>query len=627
MDNKFLLDLISDDEYLMLEDWRDQYAWSEGSDLCGEKVSIRSILSASWAKNNETLYYLLGDNLVIAKEFSYEKSSDELVTEFVETMGEEWRGYGRAERKGWQFLNNYRNWYMDTFEIPSSDWSMELCRYVYQSEEEEELARRNADIRNGLCNLISYWTLAENSYDGDPFTIELAEGKKYTVSKGCKPMKAISKIAEAYNIEGFEDFRICHSLVLNQKKVKGTIHLSIHPLDYWTMSDNNCGWDSCMSWSNYGGYRQGTVEMMNSPCVVVAYISSSEPMNMGGDREWNSKKWRQLFIVDRNLILGIKSYPYFNEAITSTVINWLKELAETNMGWKYFGDSETGEAIKYELTGLTNPAYPEDEFKIRFNFCSNNMYTDVGCMDYHPLYVGTHIWSGDEWVAKRGYKTSSTDEDGKRHVVVEYNYSGESQCMSCGEIEPDLDTESNLCCNNCEDYLRCEDCGTHIYDGEYSCIDGIRLCNYCYDERVSSCSYCEEDHLFENMTELRLSIPMSDEYKEKMKIRTDSEYKTLAMLDSNLYLCGDCIDAFEDEMLKNGEKIHNYKFNTFGRINKIVSVKDLNINEITDTMVNALPWHFVSDLMKAQKTGNYDKLLEDYSFHISYPSAKEVERA
>ena len=42
------------------------------------------------------------------------------------------------------------------------------------------------------------------------------------------------------------------------------------------MSDNNSGWESCMSWRNNGCYRRGTVEMMNSPYVIVAYLMLEE---------------------------------------------------------------------------------------------------------------------------------------------------------------------------------------------------------------------------------------------------------------------------------------------------------------------------------------------------------------
>ena len=40
-----------------------------------------------------------------------------------------------------------------------------------------------------------------------------------------------------------------------------------------------------MSWADYGCYRQGTVEMMNSPLMVVAYLTAEEPMHMPGTAE------------------------------------------------------------------------------------------------------------------------------------------------------------------------------------------------------------------------------------------------------------------------------------------------------------------------------------------------------
>ena len=171
--------------------------------------------------------------------------------------------YGRNERNGSCFLKNYLEWVKNKFPIPYTIWDDSALKYCYASEEDKRLANTNSVIRNNLTDLICSFTLVDNKYTGEAFTIELKDGKQYVVSKGCKPMKALAKIAEAYDIDGFEDFRICHSLVHNQKKIAGDITLSIHPFDYWTMSDNDCDWDSCMNWTNFGGYRQGTIEMMN----------------------------------------------------------------------------------------------------------------------------------------------------------------------------------------------------------------------------------------------------------------------------------------------------------------------------------------------------------------------------
>ena len=46
-----------------------------------------------------------------------------------------------------------------------------------------------------------------------------------------------------------------------------------------------------------GSYRLGTVEMMNSPMVICAYLSGKNQMDINGVYEWNSKKWRAWAIV------------------------------------------------------------------------------------------------------------------------------------------------------------------------------------------------------------------------------------------------------------------------------------------------------------------------------------------
>ena len=157
-------------------------------------------------------------------------------------------------------------------------------------------------------NLVNHRNLATNSYSiGEPFEVNLPDGKILKVQKGTKPLRVLAKMAQAFNLEGFEEFRLTHSRILNQKKMTGELCLSIHPMDFMTMSDNNSNWESCMSWSDYGCYRRGTVEMMNSECVVVAYLRAKEDMKVSEDLYWNNKKWRCWFFFD----FKKKSFPTF----------------------------------------------------------------------------------------------------------------------------------------------------------------------------------------------------------------------------------------------------------------------------------------------------------------------------
>lgn len=604
MDRINLVDKITNEEIEMLTNYRDWYAWQE-DDLAGSlTLPIREILSKAWEPNNHLLYKLLGNQLIITKDFHYEKSVDELSCE-IDEMIDGHACYGRTNRQGWRFIRNFYEWTRTQFRIPSMQW-VSGYGYRYDSEEDEELAEKHSTIRDRLHGLISNNTLANNKYEEESFSIELKDGKKYMVSTGCKPMKVLAKIAEAYNIEGFEDFRICHSLIHNQKKVDGKISLSIHPLDYWTMSDNDCGWDSCMSWKNDGGYRQGTVEMMNSPNVVIAYISANDSMRIGS-HDWNSKKWRQLFIVDQQCILGIKSYPYFNDELTIAITEWLKELAETNLGWKYFGDNEN-KPIKYNFQPVPHPDYPEGR-QIRFSFYSKIMYTDVGCMDWHPLYIGIDVHEDGEHMGH------NSNYYGTPVVHIDYNYSGASQCMSCGKLDPYLSCESSLCCEDCEESYRCEECGDSVDPDDMFYVDGAKLCSDCYDRCTEECFYSYERSFREDLEKIYLRLPV--ENPEDMELYYQHDKDVMFFLTEPIYVNRRFLPGFKEKYLledKNIKSTHIVKMNGTEAISYI-DIPDLYITDDTiDRWDEVLPCEFSDEILKARETNDYSEVIRKFRF-------------
>lgn len=327
-----------------------------------------------------------------------------------------------------------------------------------------------------IDDLVSYKPLAENriSYD-----MEINDWK---FTKGTKTIKIIAKIAKSLKIglepdeNGISDleyFRRRHSLALNTKKLFGNLCLSIHPLDYMTMSDNSNGWSSCMSWEEAGEYRMGTVEMMNSPCVVVAYLASEDETLPIAGYNWNSKKWRSLFIVDPNFIANVKAYPYQNDNLTKEVMKKLAKLAD----WL------PQEPTKYSVYNESDEVSRINDKLVKLYFSTNKMYND--------------------FVSTTSFLLINPEYSESELIDTDYNYSGESECMACGSTN--VSREDTLLCEVCDPSSCCMYCGEYTSEDELITLgNGTEVCNYCYNEETAEDAITGEHYLYDNLTTVYL---------------------------------------------------------------------------------------------------------------------------
>lgn len=433
-----------------------------------------------WEESKEKhLYKMFGNELILSKDIHYQASEEDLVEIMTEKIG---------YNSDCAFLQNFYNEVICKISIHRD-------KYFYYDEDFQSLA----DISS----------LVKNVYNGATREIKIPDSDKtIKIQHGCKLSKVIGKLAEAFNVEGYEEFRIRHSQVLNGKLFKGKLSISIHPMDYMTMSDNDCDWSSCMSWQSCGDYRQGTVEMMNSPYVVVAYLRSENSMDNG----WNSKKWRELFIVDENFITSVKGYPYHQPNLEKEVVLWLKELAEKNLGWEFYDDIAYYHHCK-EFT-FNDSTYS-------FSFTTDMMYNDFSNNCY-----------GQTAVIGKDCPCSCS--------VHRFNYSGISECMCCGEAIPAIRSEQFLVCNNCEEVHYCAECGEIIRDGDdYYEHNGNYYCDYCYDHMVTECSNCGEEFFDVDGENLR-RIYVGE-------IREEEGEKTFHYeLYDSIQLCKKCFENYKD---------------------------------------------------------------------------------
>ena len=465
-----MINMITAEEKEIIDLYRATYAFSYGAHKTPNATfaSCEHFLRLWQEAKSNHLIRMFDNNLILERDFSYSRSDDEILEDINKMF---YKGRGRKNRMAFEFKNAFYR----------------FC----ESEEGYAAVNKEHFAHNNLYSLMYSENLKDNCYTGNSFNIKLPNGKDYKVRDGVKTIRVLGKIAEAFNLKGFEDFRICHSMVVGQKQIAGKMKLSIHPLDYMTMSDNNSGWDSCMSWHNEGGYRHGTIEMMNSPTVVVAYLASDEDMETVGGYHWNNKRWRQLFIVDKNAIIAVKEYPFYNEELTRFAAEWLKELAIKNLQWDYEDFFKYNVCADDDNEVLIHRDYlpsNKNDFAIELN--CGFMYNDFGTTENgrHYIALATEIDPENisEW--ELGYY--------KKKLFIPY--SGLTECVVCGDKFGDYDDESCLACNNCQTVVRCDCCGERV-DESYT-IDDMVLCACCYESRVHTCDVTGEEHYEDELT-------------------------------------------------------------------------------------------------------------------------------
>ena len=328
-----------------------------------------------WEHSNQKLYKALGNTLIKAiPNFKIKKDENIIDKELSVLKDEFWPLFS-------DLLRVFEEVHLSPKNDDSSNFSIiiELRKILYK----ESLKQNKVNFLNKI-------------------KISLANGRVLQLDKNMKIAKIINKLFDACKdfydkydfskenfLTSFEKFKNQYSIILNEQYFSGTLCFSIHPLDYLTMSDNSFRWSSCMSWTDDGCYKIGTIEMMNSNNVICAYIKSNTPYIFSEDQSdnknysWNNKKWRQLFYVTKDIIVNGKSYPFaFDDFTQSKILTILHDLVEENLNWHYeYGPESYMDMIhihsKYRMDKNRIWMTTNNTFKHNILFDTQGMYNDI----------------------------------------------------------------------------------------------------------------------------------------------------------------------------------------------------------------------------------------------------------
>lgn len=355
----------------------------------------------------------------------------------------------------------------------------------------------------GLYNIVndnfSYEEIVEN---------RLSENKrieKYDLDfgQGMKFSKAMMKLMEKMKYSHLNREKVIndYSLVLNEKKLKGILVLSVNPIDFLTMSWSDT-WSSCLSAG--GEYESGALAYaVDEDTVLAFFISSKDKEELVANRYVN-KKWRKVLVTSnqegKESVLASRGYPYDGPMLTDEAVKHLSILLyERNM-------------VRYDYEKVYNRIVAS---------MSGPGYSDVG------LRNQIYVYSVVEDLEDESHKTSER---------IRFRYGSSYNCIHCMYSEADVES---FACVDCGGYEACEDCGDTISrDGGYYTAYGYMICESCLDNEYAFASDDDELYSLNDLTWLESA----------------GEYVTDRYAKKNCDTCKECTDMFEkDEMTDTGK--------------------------------------------------------------------------
>lgn len=301
----------------------------------------------------------------------------------------------------------------------------------------------------------------------------------------------------------------CSRASQKKEKLTGTLCLSVHPLDFLSLSENAHGWRSCHALD--GDYRAGNISYMVDDCTFIAYIKAKngdtyQLPHFPQDIPWNSKKWRCLLYMseDRNMMFAGRQYPFdctealdfvlhkvINSVFNDSAPRWFHYKAQWD-GWestsisrytnKYGAESSLYHPYYYLDHQLIprNQLMKDAEGALHFNDVLNSsFYTE-------PLYSVKYVLPIDD--------DSRYGIDGRSVRETKFNVGGSCNCLHCNNHK--IQWESSFLCPECN--------VKYSYDN----FDEISICPVCGNR------YLTDDGVYNSRLDEMICPECSDAYEE-----------------------------------------------------------------------------------------------------------------
>jgi hypothetical protein len=263
---------------------------------------------------------------------------------------------------------------------------------------------------------------------------------------GMKLTKYIQKSADNYPT-GAHIVNVYSKYLMDLKPIEGDLTLSIHPIDYITMSESGYNWRTCQSIR--GDFAAGPLALLSDKSTMVAYLSSEKMMDLdidGTECMWWGKKWRVLVHTNPTYdrFVMSKHYPY------------------------------NSPALEAELVKLINNVWPEKTFVEHRNLPQYLEETNQR-MHYFASNVANKIFYSD--LSSQSSILSTTPLE--RNDDLKIRIGTAVKCLSCGNN--DIEDPSTFRCGDCQvdEVSECCECGERMMAYEAIVLHGDAYCEEC----------------------------------------------------------------------------------------------------------------------------------------------------
>ena len=240
------------------------------------------------------------------------------------------------------------------------------------------------------------------------------------------------------------------SLIIQENKIEGYLRLSVHPLDFLSLSENTHKWRSCHALD--GDFCAGNLSYMTDTSTIIAYLCKEKEEKLprfDPEVPWNSKYWRMLlhFSADKLMIFAGRQYPFYHKNIMDMVLSIIctSGLAEKAYGKAKYHLSETVKITPWlnekitsvgEIISFTgDPLYPC--WQCKPPVAASTLITDNdNALEYNDVLYSTQYLPSYAFITETVFGRVLKEPPYKRIPSLEqarFNIGRPVECLCCNK--------------------------------------------------------------------------------------------------------------------------------------------------------------------------------------------------